>query len=45
MLNKAADKEYMELVDELEYTISFVNHGNDTYEDILNFYYTDITIE
>ena len=35
VLNKAADKEYMELVDELEYTISFVNHGNDTYEDIL----------
>lgn len=35
VLNKTVDKEYIELVDEIEYIISFTNHGNDTYENIL----------
>lgn len=35
ILTKSVNKEYVELVDEIEYNISFTNHSNDTYEDIL----------
>ena len=35
VLNKTVNKEYIELVDEIEYTIKFTNNGNNTYQDIL----------